>query len=62
MSGFILFRVASSKLKSYQLSQAYIIQPIPMSDPHPHYVRLLWGCSSEQLYSSSDAVGAQLDP
>ena len=62
LSGFILFRVVSSKLKSYQLRQADIIQPILMSDPHPHYIRLLKGCLSEQLYSSYDAVGApQLD-
>jgi len=52
----------SSDPKHYQLSSAYIIQLIPTSNPHPHYIRLLWGCSSEQLYSSSDAVGApQLD-
>ena len=43
-------------LKLYSKPKSY--QPIPMSNPHLHYIRLHWGCSSKQLYSSSDAVGA----
>src|SRR5882724_2126549 len=49
LSGFILFRIISSVPKSYQPSQAYIIQLIPMSNPHLHYIRVLWGCLYEQL-------------
>ena len=57
--GFILLRAVLSELSP--ISQAkliHIIQPILTSNPHPHYIRFHWGCSSEQLYSSSDAVGA----
>ena len=62
LSGFVLFKVISSKLCPYQPSQAYIIWPIPTSDPHPHNIKLPWGCSSKQLYISSDTVGTpQLD-
>src|SRR5882672_3288384 len=58
VSGFVPCKVISSKPRSNLLSQIYVIQPIPRFDPHGR----TRGCSSEQLYSSSDAVGApQLD-
>jgi len=35
LSGFALHKIISSELKLYWLIRAYIIQPIPRSDPHP---------------------------
>src|SRR5882672_3165630 len=58
MSGFVPCKVISSKPRSNLPSQTYVIRPIPRFDPHG----CTRGCSSEQLYSSSDTVGApQLD-
>src|SRR5882672_10071580 len=62
LSGFAPRKVISSEPKSNLPSRTYVIRPIPRFDPHAHTILVARGCSSEKLYSSSDAVGApQLD-
>ena len=65
VSGFALHKIISSELKSYQPIRAYVIWPIPRSDPIPDSIissDSTQGCQPEQLYSSSDTVGTpQLD-